>query len=317
MASVSQQIDATVEVVTPENIAFNYRVAGPFRRAPAFLIDLLIRMLVWGAALMITVFALALDRFMILGGIVGFMFMLSWFVLEWFYGGLFETFMNGQTPGKWLLGIRVVTIEGQPINGMQAILRNLIRGADLFPFIALAPPIFVFPTFLLGLTVMTLNRRFQRIGDLVAGTMVVIEERTWLLGVAKLEDPRAAQLAAYLPPKFEVSRSLAQALSSYVERRKYFSPARRREIARHLAEPLLREFELPLDTSHDLLLCALYYKAFIAEHGDESGPSPFSTAPQFQPQPFQPPTYQPPPLAQEQMVTRGTGSRDNPFIIRR
>ena len=37
------QIDSTVEIVTPENIAFRYRVAGPFRRLPAFLLDLMIR----------------------------------------------------------------------------------------------------------------------------------------------------------------------------------------------------------------------------------------------------------------------------------
>jgi uncharacterized RDD family membrane protein YckC len=316
MASESQQIDATVEVVTPENIAFKYQVAGPFRRLPAYLVDLLIRAFLWGAAVMLVVFVGFVDFTGVMTGLAGMAMFLAWFVIEWFYGGLFETFMNGQTPGKWLLGIRVVTIEGQPINGMQAILRNLVRAVDLFPPISLVPPLIVFPTYMLGLTTMMCNRRFQRLGDLVSGTMVVLEERTWLLGVAKLEDPRAAQLAAYLPPKFEVSRSMSKALAAYVERRSYFSPARRREIARHLAEPLLREFELPADTSHDLLLCAVYYKAFIAEHGDESGPSPFSMVPQYQPPPVQKPVYIPPPLAQQEMVT-GTGSRDNPFIIRR
>lgn len=323
MVNQQEQIDSTIEVVTPENIAFNYQAAGPFRRLPAFLVDFLVRLMVIVALIFLIVLiagmlSIVLPRFLFgdsIGMFAGGVFLLSYFLLEWFYGALFETYMNGQTPGKWLLGIRVVTVEGQPINGMQAMLRNLVRTVDMFP-----PVLFVLPTGMVGLGAMTLNHRFQRIGDLVAGTMVVIEERTWLLGVSQLEDPRAAQLAAYLPPKFEVSRTLSRALAAYVERRSFFSPARRREIARHIGEPLLREFELPADTSHDLLLCALYYKAFIAEHGDEGGPSPFAAGPA--PPPSQaPPTYVPPPLPQEQMASFGpgagkSGSPTNPFIIR-
>jgi hypothetical protein len=120
-----------------------------------------------------------------------------------------------------------------------------------------------------GLTVMTMNRRYQRLGDLVAGTIVVVEERRWLTGVAKLDDPRAIQLAAYLPPNFVVTRSLSRALSTYVERRRFFTPLRRREVARHLAEPLLERFGLPPDTSYDLLLCALYYRTFIADRSQD------------------------------------------------
>jgi hypothetical protein len=128
---------------------------------------------------------------------------------------------------------------------------------------------YLIPTFFVGLVIMTCNRRFQRLGDLVCGTMVVIEERHWLTGVAKIEEPLAIQLAEYLPPDVQVSRSLAQTLSAYVERRRFFTPPRRREIARHLGEPLLRKLDMPSDTSHDLLLCALYYRTFIADRADE------------------------------------------------
>jgi len=83
--------------------------------------------------------------------------------------------------------------------------------------------------------------------------------------VAKLEDPRSIQLAAYLPPNFVVSRSLAKVLATYVERRRFFTPPRRREVARHLAIPLLERFGLPPDTSYDLVLCALYYRTFIGD----------------------------------------------------
>ena len=309
MAQKQPPIDSIIRVVTPENIAFEYRVAGPFRRLPAYLLDLAIIVavqVVLGMALMFTVG-------MVSTGLAGFVFLISNFIIGWFYGGLFETLMNGQTPGKWMLGLRVLTYNGQPINAMQAVMRNILRSVDILIF----PPFLFFA--LNGVIVMSLNRRYQRLGDVVCGTIVVIEERHWLTGVAKLEDPRAIQLASFLPPNFIVSRSLAKALSTYVERRRFFSPLRRREVARHLGEPLLRKFGLPLDTSYDLLLCALYYRTFIAHRGEDERRLAEATAAAGVQNPFagmqpggipnanQPgaPVYfipPPPPLPQEQMA---------------
>src|SRR5438067_9376730 len=245
-------LDATIHVVTPENIAFEYRLAGPFRRLPAFLLDFCI-----GTAIFIVMTIVISLTVSFASPYLAFALMfLLFFLVWWFYGVLFETFMNGQTPGKHIVGLRVLSDSGQPINGMQATLRNLLRAADL-----------LLPLF--GLLVMTLNRKYQRLGDLVSGTIVVVEERQWLTGVARLEDPRAIQLAAYLPPNFVVSRSLAKSLATYVERRRFFTPPRRREVARHLAIPLLDRFGLPPDTSYDLLLCALYYRTFIADRSQD------------------------------------------------
>jgi len=101
------------------------------------------------------------------------------------------------------------------------------------------------------------------------GEVVVVEERQWLTGVAKLEDRRAAQLANYIPRDFVVTRSMARSLAGYVDRRRFFSIARQREVARHIAEPLIERFGFPADTSYDLLLCALYYRAFVADSSDD------------------------------------------------
>jgi hypothetical protein len=92
-----------------------------------------------------------------------------------------------------------------------------------------------------------------------------VEERQWLAGVARLDDARVPLLADLIPADYVVSRSLGRALAAYIERRHFFSPERRREVARHVAAPLLERFELPADTSYDLLLCGLYYRAFIAD----------------------------------------------------
>jgi len=294
MAQRHAQIDSIIRVVTPENIAFEYRLAGPFRRLPALIIDWVI----CAAAFFVFMIVVSFTIGLLSGGLAVAIFVVASFVIQWFYGGLFETFMNGQTPGKRLTGIRVLTTEGQPINGMQAIMRNLFRGADLFPGLPC-----------LGLIVMTLNNRSQRLGDLVSGTIVVVEQNSWLTGVARLEDPRAIQLAGYLPPNFIVSRPLARALATYVERRRFFSPLRRREVAKHLGEPLLRQFGLPADTSYDLLLCALYYRTFIADRGEDEKRLAEATAAAAQVNPFSQPfaqvqmEYKPPPLPQEQMVT--------------
>src|SRR5487761_1447235 len=120
-------IDTRIEIVTPENIAFQYRVAGPFRRLPAYLIDVAIRVTVSFLVWIVLAFG-----FGVLGQVgIGFgLGLVAWVVLDWFYGGLFETYWNGQTPGKRMMRIRVVSDEGQPINGVQAVLRNFLRSVD-------------------------------------------------------------------------------------------------------------------------------------------------------------------------------------------
>ena len=262
-----EQIDSSIEIVTPENISFRYEVAGPFRRLPAFLIDVCLRFFVWTAAL----FSMAFLG--MLGGFGGRgILLLLWFVLEWFYGGLLETFWNGQTIGKRITGLRVLSVDGQPITGSQAVLRNILRAVDMMPVFPLAAfgmesGLLGIPTCLIGLLTPMLNSRFQRLGDLVCGTMVVVENRSWLLGVAKIDDPRAAELAAYIPANFAINQQLGRAVAAYLERRKSFAEGRRREIARHLAEPLSTRFRLPPDTDPDLFICARYHRDFIADRG--------------------------------------------------
>lgn len=272
-------IDATIDIITPENISFRYRIAGPYRRLPAFLIDILLRAGVWIAILIVMGFFAILSIFdTFLGQALA---AVSLFLLEWLYGGLLETYWNGQTVGKRVMGIRVLSVDGQPINALQAFLRNILRVADLMPAVSLSTvmdvsnPMAGIPTFVVGLVATLMTRRFQRLGDIVCGTMVVIDEKSWLFEPAKLEDPRVAQLAAELPPSFIVSRTMAQALATYVDRRQLFSPPRRREIARHIAEPLLPKFGLQADTSYDLLLCALYHRTFLSEEEEVALANPY------------------------------------------
>ena len=273
MPSDQPQIDSAIDIKTAENIAFAYRTAGPLRRGVAYGLDFVIRVVVF-VAVGIVLGVVGAFSGGVFNGLFAFIFLLMWFVTECFYGALFETLMNGQTPGKWILGVRVVTKDGQPINGMQAVLRNLFRWVDMSPplYLPIGDGDQFFPvpiTCMVALITMSIDPRFRRLGDLVGGTMVVVNERNWLMGMAKLDDARAMKLAAYIPADFEVSRNMGQALSAYVERRRFFSEARRREIARYLGAPLVKLFGFPSDTSHDLLLCALYYRKFVADAGQE------------------------------------------------
>lgn len=236
-------LDTTICIVTPENVEFSYRLAGPFRRLVAYVVDLLIMGILIVGALMIV------SQFVPGHSGLGVFFLLFFFV-TWGYGCLLETFWNGQTLGKKTVGIRVVSTEGLPIRGWQAVLRNIVRAADLWPYL--------WPAALS----MLWTKRFQRLGDLAADTMVVVDEPERLRQIPRLKgiDP---ELAAAIPASFEARAETADALANYIGRRDLFPPARREEMARHLADPLVARFHLPASTDPDMLLCALYQRVFI------------------------------------------------------
>jgi uncharacterized RDD family membrane protein YckC len=95
---------------------------------------------------------------------------LSLFLIFAGYFILFEWLWNGQTPGKRWLKLRVIREDGRPLTLWEAIARNLLRIAD-------AAPGFILPVYSVGLIVIFLSYRDQRLGDAFAGT-VVIRERT-------------------------------------------------------------------------------------------------------------------------------------------
>ncbi|MDA8743610.1 RDD family protein [Rubripirellula amarantea] len=268
-------LDTTIAVVTPENIAFEYQLAGLFRRLPAYLIDLLVR---WAVIILLVVGLFMLGALIDIASLGPFaiagMFV-TYFAISWFYGTFMETYYNGRTVGKWACGIRVIDIEGRPINGRRAFIRNLLRIADMAPMASAGmlsediSPVFIIPTGMFGILTMILTRRMQRLGDLAAGTMVIVDERSWRLPVAKVDDPRVPALASFVPADYRISRSMARTLAVYAERRHYLTPARRREVARHLAVPLIDRFEFRSDIDPDLLMYALYYKTFLADASAE------------------------------------------------
>jgi uncharacterized RDD family membrane protein YckC len=90
------------------------------------------------------------------------------FVIFAAYFIIFEWLWNGQTPGKRLLKLRVIREDGRPLTLWEAIARNLLRIFD-------AVPGFVVPVYSVGLIVIFLSSRDQRVGDIFAGTVVIRE----------------------------------------------------------------------------------------------------------------------------------------------
>jgi uncharacterized RDD family membrane protein YckC len=151
------------EVLTTEKVPFRYRVAGLGSRFLAWLIDSLL-MVLFGMAVILFFGMLEQGR----QGLGSALTVLGMFILNIGYFLLFEWLWRGQTPGKRVLGIRVIRWRGTSVSFTHSAIRNILRFVD-----ALLVPGF----YLLGFAVAACNRESRRLGDLAADTLVVHVER--------------------------------------------------------------------------------------------------------------------------------------------
>ena len=283
-------IDTMMKVKTPENISFQYELSGPFNRFVAYIADLIFAFGGYFAVVCLFYFVLLMGVALIsqsLGGVPAFFelfaglafgfLLVGFFLVYWFYGAYMETRFNGQTLGKRLCRIRVISVDGHAIDGVQATLRNFFRFLDIMPIVPLqmllgleSQVLFAIPTFLIGLIVMSLNPRFQRVGDLVAGTVVIFEEKKYRPDLIEFEDERVPRLADLIPADFMASRGLTQGVAEFAEQRKYLAPQRSADIAKHIAVPLMERFGILENTDPDLFMCSLYHRLFLTREGEES-----------------------------------------------
>ena len=214
-----------VVVETPEGADFQFVIAGAGTRSIAWLIDRLIQA---GILALVSMLALFLLPFGEAGAGLGFggILIIS-FLLDWFYFSLFETFWNGQTPGKRTQGLRVVRTNGTPIDPASAIGRNFLRAADMLPFF-----------YTVGMISMLMTRRLQRLGDLVFDTMVIDERREWISRTGGLTANIEAFLRSECPRRFSVPERTLAVIERLFESDRIISEARREEIARPLSEAL-------------------------------------------------------------------------------
>lgn len=269
--SAQKALDLSATVMTPENIQFEYRLAGPFRRFPAFLLDLFIRAATLLAIGILIVCSGILTLLPAVGAIGYFIMAVVYFLFDWFYGLIFETIWSGRTPGKRMSGLRVISVDGRPISAYQATIRNFLRFGDLAPLASFqiltaeAPPAYWIPTGGVALLCILMTARFQRLGDLAAGTMVIVDERKWVPPKLKLNDPAMNPLVEAISPSFRMTRTMLRTVALYVERRGRLSPARRKELASLLAREVMESAGVPPTSDPDLFLCALYKREYDAQ----------------------------------------------------
>ena len=205
------KLDTLQSVELAEGVEIRLRMAGPVLRVGAYLIDFTIR----GIVLAIGGFGLSLAGIAIGGRVAEGLMLLSWFLLDWLYPVVFEAGKRGATPGKRLMGLRVVQATGSPITLGQAVVRNFLRFVDGMPFF----------TYAFGITSCLASKRFQRLGDLAAGT-VVIYDRMPSVPVIAMPPPISA-----VPLPVGLTVNEMRALTLFRERAGLWSDGRRAEIA--------------------------------------------------------------------------------------
>ncbi len=224
------KLDTLQSIELAEGVQILLRPAGPLPRAWALVMDMLLVGLLFVAELLLM---LLLSRIMGIYTGLGTSLLLV-FITYWGYFILYEVLRKGQTPGKKMMGLRVVRTSGERVGWGASFLRNLVRFGDMMPLLpqwqlwVLAVGFYFF-----GVASCLVTRRFQRLGDLVVDTVVVYAREEFLEGVTRLREgviPAA--------PPMVLTREEQMAFIQFSERASSWSDARKEEMVAPLA-PLL------------------------------------------------------------------------------
>lgn len=191
-------LDSAVAAETPEGILLELRPAGISSRFCAFLIDWLIRGVALYAAAVIATFM----------GAIGWGFwLIFFFVLDWFYPVIFELGKTGATPGKRVMGLKVVMDNGLPITPAASVARNVLRVADFLPL-----------AFGGAMVCMLTRADGKRLGDLAAATLVVHQSRAAPKATLDMVTPLAPSMKLSARDQNAVIALAARAPSLTLER---------------------------------------------------------------------------------------------------
>jgi len=173
------------------------------------------------------------------------------------YFAFFEWLWSGQTPGKRWLKLRVIREDGRPITFFEAVVRNLLRDFDIMPF----------PFYSIGLISVFASSKDQRVGDMVAGTVVVREREAEAPAFAQVfaspvSDP--ALRRSFRPVAFTADVNLLtepeiQVVETFLRRRWDLSEVPRQWMAWRVAMPLLYKLRPGYD------LATFTYEGFLEE----------------------------------------------------
>jgi uncharacterized RDD family membrane protein YckC len=202
-------LDTVREIETPEGISLHLRAAGALPRAQAWTVDLLLRMGVFMVAM------IPLSLFGVGGNGLA---MLLLFALMWAYWVVCEVWLDGQTLGKRALGLRVVNADGTPVTWLPSVVRNLLRAVDALPGV-----------YGVGLASTLIDPYGRRLGDIVAGTMVI--------HASDLPTGQQVPAVAAVPLPLVLAADEQAALVEFAERSGQLTLQRQEELA-NLLTPL-------------------------------------------------------------------------------
>ncbi len=246
-----------INLQTPESVKLEFTLAGIGNRSFALIIDYIIisltALLTWGVSYY---FAYQIDPGFIFGSnpdlLAQWIIAIQSLVAFAIYAGYFvilETLWQGQTPGKKWTKIRVIRDNGKPERLPQAILRALLRPVDDILFIGV---FFIF-----------FSQKEKRIGDLVAGTLVVQDEQASKSANFDIS-PEAQDLAVQLRIESEITNLLPEdfaTIRDFLQRRQNIMLEYQHQLSRKLAEQvkeiILLE-KVPEDYSNSQFLEAIY-----------------------------------------------------------
>jgi uncharacterized RDD family membrane protein YckC len=200
----------TVESVT--GVDLTLAIAGPGTRSYAFVIDWHIRLLLAGAWLLVA--TVALKSKISWRSHDALLSLLPAAILYFLYHPILEVMMRGRTPGKRMAGVRILSRDGGQPSTTALLLRNVFRLVDSLP-----------ATYLVGLTSCLLTRQRIRIGDMAAGTLLVLDNAAAEASLLRIE-----RLAA----NSKLSLDALELLDQVLERWESLEYANRTHIARSL-----------------------------------------------------------------------------------
>lgn len=237
-------------IETPEQTVLEFPLAGIGSRSLALAIDSALQA---GAIVAVGLFALLLS-------LAGFLpdvgkqwtyalLILAAFLLEFGYFAFFEAIWNGQTPGKRWSHLRVLKDSGRPISVQDAILRNLLRIVDSLPTL-----------YAIGIVTSLLSKQNKRLGDYLAGT-VVVHEKPMTTGQLTWEAASPALIAGAQPRTLTPAE--LQLVEAFLERRSSFTDDVRRSMARQIVDKLNNGNAASPESTQD----PEKYLEYLAEHG--------------------------------------------------
>jgi uncharacterized RDD family membrane protein YckC len=173
------------------------------------------------------------------------------------YFAFFEWIWNGQTPGKRWLKLRVIREDGRPVTFWEAAVRNLLRTLDMMPA----------PFYSIGLISVFISSSDQRIGDMVAGTVVVREREAEAPAFAQVfaspvSDPalrRSFKPVDFVAELNVITESEIEVVETFLRRRWDLEDMARQWMAWRVALPLLYKLRPAYD------LPTFTYEGFLEE----------------------------------------------------